>query len=124
MERVSVITVFNDFRNFKELMLYNFNNINYPKELLEWIIVDDSKEYNGHLFPMDENIIYIHFKPEEIKKYLEDCYKKFDVSKNEKEKIKDWTRIEVIKDYKFYILSLNMLAGPWIFTGIFIYHNL
>ena len=83
MERVSVITVFNDFRNFKELMLYNFNNINYPKELLEWIIVDDSNEYNGDLFPMNDNIIYIHFKPEEIKEHLEKCYKKFDMHKND-----------------------------------------
>jgi glycerol transport system ATP-binding protein len=48
-------------------MLYNFNNIKYPKELIEWIIVDDSKKYNGDLFPMDENVLYIHFKPDEIK---------------------------------------------------------
>ena len=84
MEKVSVISLFSDYTNFKELMLYNFNNINYPKELLEWIIVDDSKEYHGHLFPINENIIYIHFKPDEIKKYLDDCYKKYDVSQNEK----------------------------------------
>ncbi len=40
-----------------------------------------------------------------------------------KVKIKDWTRLEVIKDYRFYIVSLNMLAGPWIITGIFIYQS-
>ena len=84
MEKVSVITVFNDYIKFKGLMLHNFNNIDYPKELLEWIIVDDSKEYNGHLFPAEENILYIHFKPDEIDKHLEDCYKKYDMSKNEK----------------------------------------
>ena len=84
MEKVSVITVFNDYIKFKDLMLHNFNNIDYPKELLEWIIVDDSKEYNGHLFPAEDNIIYIHFKPDEIDKHLEDCYKKYDMSKNEK----------------------------------------
>ena len=31
--------------------------------------------------------------------------------------IKQWNRREVIKDYRFYIISLNMLAVPWIFTG-------
>ena len=40
-----------------------------------------------------------------------------------KNQIKQWTRNEVIKDYKFYIVSLNMLAGPWIITGIFIYQS-
>ena len=38
-------------------------------------------------------------------------------------KIKSWKRKEVIKDYRFYILSLNMLAGPWIITGIFVYQS-
>ena len=83
MDKISVITVFNDFVNFKDLMLYNFNNIDYPKELIEWIIVDDSKRYNGDLFPMDENVLYIHFKPDEVKEHLEKCYKKFDVHKND-----------------------------------------
>ncbi len=38
-------------------------------------------------------------------------------------KIKNWSRNEVIKDYRFYIVSLNMLAGPWIITGIFVYQS-
>jgi predicted MFS family arabinose efflux permease len=38
-------------------------------------------------------------------------------------KIKSWKRIEVIKDYRFYIVSLNMLAMPWIITGIFVYQS-
>ena len=46
-----------------------------------------------------------------------------DLSGNKKDQIKQWTRLEVIKDYKFYIVSLNMLAGPWIITGIFIYQS-
>jgi len=84
MEKLSVITLFNDYQNFSKLLIHNFNNIHYPKELIEWIIVDDSKEYNGGLFPIEDNIIYIHFKEDEIKKYLEDCFKKFDMTKNEK----------------------------------------
>jgi len=38
-------------------------------------------------------------------------------------RIKSWKRIEVIKDFRFYILSLNMLAMPWIATGIFVYQS-
>ena len=40
-----------------------------------------------------------------------------------KENIKNWKRIEVIKDYRFYILGANMLAMPWITTGIFVYQS-
>ncbi len=38
-------------------------------------------------------------------------------------KIKSWRRQEVIKDYRFYIVSLNMLAMPWIATGVFVYQS-
>ena len=37
------------------------------------------------------------------------------------ENIKQWQRIEVIKDYRFYIISSNLLAMPWIATGVFVY---
>ena len=37
--------------------------------------------------------------------------------------IKSWRRSEVIKDFKFYIIALNMLALPWIATGVFIYQS-
>ncbi len=39
------------------------------------------------------------------------------------DKIKDWTRIEVIKDFRFYIICANMLAMPWIATGTFVYQS-
>ena len=37
--------------------------------------------------------------------------------------IKNWKRIEVLKDYRFYILCANMLAMPWIATGTFVYQS-
>ena len=37
--------------------------------------------------------------------------------------VKNWRRSEVLKDFKFYIISLNMLAMPWIVTGVFIYQS-
>ncbi len=47
-------------------------------------------------------------------------------NQNEKLKednIKNWKRIEVLRDYRFYIVSLNMLAMPWIATGVFVYQS-
>jgi predicted MFS family arabinose efflux permease len=44
-------------------------------------------------------------------------------SKIKKIKIKSWRRRDVIKDYRFYIISLNMLAMPWMATGIFVYQS-
>ena len=47
-------------------------------------------------------------------------------NQNEKLKednIKNWKRIEVLGDYRFYIVSLNMLAMPWIATGVFVYQS-
>ena len=47
-----------------------------------------------------------------------------DVNPNKrKTKIKSWRRRDVIKDYRFYIVSLNMLAMPWMATGIFVYQS-
>ena len=45
-------------------------------------------------------------------------------NKEFKEKdIKQWKRVEVLKDYRFYVICLNMLAMPWIATGVFVYQS-
>ena len=36
---------------------------------------------------------------------------------------KQWKRVEVIKDYRFYIICANMLAMPSIATGTFVYQS-
>ena len=49
-----------------------------------------------------------------------------EVSNKEKKvpkKIKQWKRIEVLKDYRFYIICLYMLAMPSITTGTFVYQS-
>ena len=46
-----------------------------------------------------------------------------DLNPKKRFKIKSWKRREVIKDYRFYIVSLNMLAMPWIATGVFVYQS-
>jgi MFS family permease len=46
--------------------------------------------------------------------------KKNEVNNNN---IKQWKRSEVIKDYRFYILAINMLGMPSIATGVFVYQS-
>ncbi len=71
-------------------------------------------------------IIIIIFLPfvvlNTIKKIKLDSREK-DLDPKKKFKIKSWKRREVIKDYRFYIVSLNMLAMPWIATGVFVYQS-
>ena len=58
-----------------------------------------------------------------IKKLDFDTREQKDSKDSEAKEIKQWKRIEVIKDYRFYIVCLNMLAMPWVATGIFVYQS-
>ena len=58
-----------------------------------------------------------------IKNLNFDSREELDSNDLEKKEIKQWKRIEVIKDYRFYIICLNMLAMPWIATGVFVYQS-
>ncbi len=58
-----------------------------------------------------------------IKKLNFDTREQIDSNNSEIKEIKQWKRIEVIKDYRFYIICLNMLAMPWIATGVFVYQS-
>ena len=52
-----------------------------------------------------------------------DSREKINDNEFSKKEIKNWTRVEVLKDYRFYIICLNMLAMPWIATGVFVYQS-
>ena len=58
-----------------------------------------------------------------VKKLDFDTREQVGPSDTETKEIKQWKRIEVIKDYRFYIVCLNMLAMPWIATGVFVYQS-
>ncbi len=58
-----------------------------------------------------------------IKNLNFDSREELDSNDLEKKEIKQWKRIEVIRDYRFYIICLNMLAMPWIATGVFVYQS-
>ena len=58
-----------------------------------------------------------------VKKVNLDTREKTEGEEFKEANIKQWKRIEVLKDYKFYIVSMNMLAMPWIATGVFVYQS-
>ena len=58
-----------------------------------------------------------------IKELNLDSRENAEINKVKNKDIKQWARIEVIKDYRFYIISANLLAMPWIATGVFVYQS-
>ena len=58
-----------------------------------------------------------------IKNLNFDSRENFSENKINEKNIKQWKRVEVLKDYRFYIICLNMLAMPWIATGVFVYQS-
>ena len=58
-----------------------------------------------------------------IKKLNFDSREELSGSEKKLTNIKNWTRSEVLKDYRFYIVCMNMLAMPWIATGVFVYQS-
>ena len=60
--------------------LFNWDNIDYPKDKLEWIIVDDSKTDYSNDIPIHENILYMKVDSDE---YLD----KIEFPKDENKKL-------------------------------------
>ncbi len=69
-------------------------------------------------------LIFLPFVSFFLIKNLNFDSREYDASNQlEKKEIKQWKRIEVIRDYRFYVICLNMLAMPWIATGVFVYQS-
>ncbi len=58
-----------------------------------------------------------------VKNVKLDTREQFDSKSVPQREIKQWKRIEVLKDYRFYIICMTMLAMPWIATGSFVYQS-
>ena len=58
-----------------------------------------------------------------VKNVKLDSREQFDSKSEPLKEVKQWKRIEVIKDYRFYIICMTMLAMPWIATGSFVYQS-
>ena len=67
LPKISIITPTYKRRKIFSMAIRNFENFIYPKDKLEWIIVDDSPEDDNlkDLLPRDKRIKYIHMKNEE-----------------------------------------------------------
>jgi hypothetical protein len=61
---ISIITITRNRRKFMPLLVYNYNNMDYPKDLVEWIIIDDGTEPIKDLLPKERNIKYVHMDSE------------------------------------------------------------
>ena len=59
LPNVSIITPTKNRRFIFNLAIYNFNNFIYPKEKLEWVIIDNGEEDLTNLLPTDNRIKYI-----------------------------------------------------------------
>jgi hypothetical protein len=68
LPNISLVTILHNWSEFFPLLTHNWETIDYPKDKLEWIIIDDSNDDNSKYFPIDENILYIKVDPNE---YLE-----------------------------------------------------
>ena len=60
---ISFVTIMHNWNEFCQTFKYNWDIIDYPKEKIEWIIVDSSKKDHSDLIPFEENIYYIHIDP-------------------------------------------------------------
>lgn len=62
LPKVSIITPTYERKKLFYMAIRNFQEFNYPKDKLEWIILDDSKESMKDIIPRDKRIHYIHVK--------------------------------------------------------------
>ena len=68
LPNISLVTILHDWSEFFPLFNYHWETLDYPKDKLEWIIVDDSKTDYSHYLPIDDNILYFKVSSDE---YLE-----------------------------------------------------
>jgi len=65
LPKISIITPTYNRRRFYSLLQRNMDNFLYPKDKIEWIIIDDSEKDEDSiedLIPIDDNIKYLRIK--------------------------------------------------------------
>ena len=67
LPKISLITLTYNRRNFFKLALHNYKNTTYPKDKIEWIILDDGTDTVLDMLPVNESNINYKF----IKKKLD-----------------------------------------------------
>jgi hypothetical protein len=64
LPNISIVTVTRNRRKFMPLLVYNYKNMDYPKDKVEWIIIDDGSEPIKDFLPKENNIKYFHLETE------------------------------------------------------------
>jgi len=60
LPNLSIVTITHNRRNFFKLCLLNIYQMNYPKDKIEWIIIDDSNESMEKIIPDDKRFKYFY----------------------------------------------------------------
>jgi len=68
---ISILTITRNRKNFLPLMLKNWHGFNYPRDKLEWVILDDGTEDLTDSLPKDDNINYVKLTRPEIKAFID-----------------------------------------------------
>ena len=78
LPKVSIITPTYNRTKLFPLAINNFNNFDYPRNKLEWIIIDDStdEETIENILPVDKRIRYLRIADENIKRPLTIAHKR------------------------------------------------
>ena len=66
LPNISLVTVLHNWSQFCKTFEYKFNSLDYPKEKLEWIIIDSSLEDHTSLIPEGDNIFYLRLDSSEF----------------------------------------------------------
>ena len=80
LPKISIVTITRNRSHLFDLAIKNWKNFNYPKELMEWIIVDDGHENLN--IPDDKRIKYYKFNENEIQYLIDKCYQKMPNNEN------------------------------------------
>ncbi len=116
LPNVSIITPTYNKKNFFPLAIHNFLSFDYPKEKLEWIILDDGDESIKDILPNDSRIKYYYYDKDTKDKiyhiFIENYKKKKEeykkLSKRDKRGNKYKLKPEHKKQFKGNRLPLGM----------------
>ena len=84
---ISIITPTYNRRNTFRLALLNFATFDYPRNKLEWIIIDDGTDPIRDLLPTDERIKYFYYGVTAKKALWEDLKKKMTGGRNKRKSL-------------------------------------
>jgi glycosyltransferase involved in cell wall biosynthesis len=84
LPNISIITPTYNRRNTFKLAIYNFLNCNYPKDKIEWIIIDDGTDKIIDMIPTEYNIRYYYFDQNDKQLLYNKCISKINNNTNNK----------------------------------------